>query len=356
MPHIPSLNTLRFFGALSVIFLHLGSKNYFKEMGLQNYHVLFSGNTGVQLFYVLSGFLITSLAIKEYQITNNFSFKDFFFRRALRLFPLYYLAILIVLILQIFSLTKVHPISYIFATTYMYNFIPRPFYHGLLGSFHTLATEEHFYLFFAILLAFLVKKGELWVKVGLPTLLIIGIFFLDPLRPLFTYFEKYFFVVRWTPFAIQPILIGCLGGILYKSNFVNQKVLQNKNIYYQFGMKLLLLLTSGFCFFIQVYKYNKILLSLSFLSFIFYLVIYNDSLISKILSWKPLVYLGTISYGLYVWQSIINGTGPAVRWIESPYLSTILVFVFSILSYEFYEKKFIRMKKRFKSMSQEFTP
>ena len=73
MKKVPSLNSLRFFGALSVIFLHLGSYAYFKEMGLEKYHVLVSGNTGVQLFYVLSVFLITVLAVNEINKREQFS-------------------------------------------------------------------------------------------------------------------------------------------------------------------------------------------------------------------------------------------------------------------------------------------
>jgi peptidoglycan/LPS O-acetylase OafA/YrhL len=87
MPYVASLNTLRFLGAVAVIATHLGSKGFLDRRGLGRLYVLVSGTTGVTLFYVLSGFLLTSLALTEIDRRGAFSFKNFFIRRALRLFP-----------------------------------------------------------------------------------------------------------------------------------------------------------------------------------------------------------------------------------------------------------------------------
>ena len=119
--HIPGLNALRFLGALSVIFLHLGSSQFFLDLGLENYHRLISGNTGVILFYVLSGFLITSLAIDE--VTKNGSFNIIYFlqRRSLRLFPLYYLALLVIFMLSFFGVTRISDAGWLYAVFYAFN-------------------------------------------------------------------------------------------------------------------------------------------------------------------------------------------------------------------------------------------
>ena len=153
MTFVPSLNSLRFLGALFVILLHTGSYVWFEARGIERFHILISGSTGVVLFYVLSGFLLTSLALDEIARTSSFSFKRFFARRAFRLFPLYFLALGFLAILDKLGVTQISRTSWKYALAYSYNFVPEAQYNGLLGSLHTLGTEEHFYLFFAALVA-----------------------------------------------------------------------------------------------------------------------------------------------------------------------------------------------------------
>ncbi|MCB0357129.1 MAG: acyltransferase, partial [Bdellovibrionales bacterium] len=277
MGYIKSLNSLRFFGALTVIFLHLGSYNVFKSYGLENYHVLISGYTGIHLFYVLSGFLITSLAINEFKKSQSFSLKKFFVRRALRLFPLYYLAILVVFVVQLFKLTNVKFESYLYALFYSYNFVPRKFYHGLLGSFHTLATEEHFYLIFAILFVSMSRFGKKHVFYAVPLVFLTGILFLHNFRDWFVDFEKTHYVSRWTLFAIQPILVGCLGGFVFSSPLLSTL----KNKFNDNFIKSSLILVFVFAYLIQVVYRNEIVMSISFLSLILFLTLYENTWLNK---------------------------------------------------------------------------
>ena len=145
--NVSGLNALRFFGALLVILHHLGSHDWFVQLELVKWFRLFSGVTGVNIFYVISGFLITCLALDEIIKKGRFDFAKFLGRRALRLFPLYYLAVFTIAALAALEITQAEPEAFVYAITYAYNLVPKDFYNGLLGSFHTLATEEQFLYF-----------------------------------------------------------------------------------------------------------------------------------------------------------------------------------------------------------------
>lgn len=338
---VPSLNSLRFFGALFVILLHINSYLWFESLGIEKLHILISGSTGVVLFYVLSGFLLTSLAIREIERTGQFSFRRFFIRRALRLFPLYFLALFVLFVVDQLGLTQIGKTSWIYALAYSYNFVPEADYNGLLGSLHTLGTEEHFYLFFALLFSLAVSVSKRRAVVIVGSVFLFALLTVDLLWPVFAPYDDVYFVGRWTWFAIKPILIGCLGAIVYsylKSNaakqipgFLSGRVLLN--LFMALYLK-------------QIFGYSEVQLSLGFLFLIVYLVEFPQSRISNALSNRVLVYLGTISYGLYVWQSVLNGTGATHRWIESPYISTSLVFVAAMVSYRYYETPFLKLKER----------
>ena len=89
--YFPNLNSLRFVAASLVIIHHVESRKHFFKLD-NLYQIDFFeiiGKLGVVLFFVLSGFLITSLLLQEYEEKNSISFKKFYMRRILRIWPLY---------------------------------------------------------------------------------------------------------------------------------------------------------------------------------------------------------------------------------------------------------------------------
>jgi peptidoglycan/LPS O-acetylase OafA/YrhL len=344
---VPSLNSLRFLGALCVVLTHLGASKFLDDQGLGWLTPLVSGATGVTLFYVLSGFLLTSLAIAEVRKRGYFSFGKFFLRRALRLFPLYYLAIFCVFILHLFNQTEVSMTSYLYALGYSYNFVPKEEYNGLLGSFHTLGTEEHFYLLFGFV--FMLAAScfhKFWYQI-IPILFLSLWVLSNALRTIAIEFEENYFVERWTLFAIQPILIGVFSAFVFRAirveSALNAIKIRGKERYLASVLTLIFLIL----FVSQVWVQNEFIMSVGFVLLIISLVLDSTSHLSVALSTRPLVYLGTISYGLYIWQAVVNGTGPNARWIQSPWLSTLLVFVMSMASYKFFENPILKLKNRF---------
>ena len=76
----------------------------------------------------------------------------------------------------------------------------------------------------------------------------------------------------------------------------------------------------------------------------------QNSRVVNFLEWRPIKYIGVISYGLYIWQGFFVRTGPAIEpkiWLhELPY-NIPLTFIVAIISYEFYEKKILKYKNRY---------
>src|SRR5437868_2879263 len=94
--YYPSLDGLRFFAFL-LVFLHHSLLDWTSPNPLINFFLIAiekNGWLGVDLFFVLSGFLITTLLLKERSDNGNYSLKNFWIRRALRIWPLYYLALI----------------------------------------------------------------------------------------------------------------------------------------------------------------------------------------------------------------------------------------------------------------------
>lgn len=346
---IPGLNALRFFGALSVVFLHVGSYRFFKDHGIASYHTLVSGKTGVILFYVISGFLITSLAIDEIRRHRSFNFLHFLQRRCLRLLPLYYLAIACIFILHVLGLASVPSQAWPYAIFYAYNFVPASGYNGLLGSFHTLATEEQFYLIYGATLGALFSSAGHFVtkQFLLLTVLALLLYYGDDIgRWVSTVIDTYK-PKRIIFNAMSPLLIGCIGALIAKCyTFRRTLIIVTENNKVSQALQAFILFVSTYLFVGYALDHKSVeLLATAFVLLILYLYFFRDGFLSRILDMEPLHYFGSISYGIYVWQAVINGTGAGSRWIDSPYLSTSIVFLVSVLSFELYEKRFLRLKR-----------
>ena len=159
----PDIDGLRAIAVVSVIFYH-------SELSYNNINFFNGGFLGVDIFFVISGYLITSLIIKELYSTNNFSFTYFYERRIRRLIPTLLLVIIACLplswvyflpgSLEDFSTSILYTLG--FLSNYYFNFAELNYfdvdglYKPLLHTW-SLAIEEQYYLLFPILLVFLFK-------------------------------------------------------------------------------------------------------------------------------------------------------------------------------------------------------
>jgi peptidoglycan/LPS O-acetylase OafA/YrhL len=163
--YVPELDGIRAVSVLLVITAHMNT--HFWDAAV--------GGLGVYVFFVLSGYLITALAIQEEAETGGLSFVGFYIRRTFRIFPLYYLvlAIYCVLIFGVGMSPERRPMMYENMRYYLTYFQEVPFFHGTLSTFGhswSLGIEEKFYLFWPIVAFWALRRKRglrLWIACGL---------------------------------------------------------------------------------------------------------------------------------------------------------------------------------------------
>lgn len=175
---IKSFDCLRGYGCLVILFAHLPQlgESLFAHLFKRSFSQFAIGYILLDMFFALSGFLITSIILNEKK-KGTFSFKQFYFNRTLRIFPIYYIAIILV---AIFISTDylIYPALYI--SNYFFSFHNEV--HPLNNTW-SLAVEEHFYLLWPILIMSFNTKALKWITgliiplIAILTVVVVGFTF-----------------------------------------------------------------------------------------------------------------------------------------------------------------------------------
>jgi peptidoglycan/LPS O-acetylase OafA/YrhL len=348
IPYIRPLDGIRAIAAMMVMFFHFFQNDHFNSpllLGIQK--LSFWGQTGVSLFFVLSGFLITRILLHSKQ--DQHFFKNFFIRRSLRIFPLYFFYLVLFYYLSpILINTRWSSFSEQWYYWFYLQDFSLTFHWDAFGPMHfwSLAIEEHFYLFWPILVYVIPNRHLSKVIIALLILAPICRYLLASQH----YETFYFTLARMDELALGAWLgllehQGKLSAELKKYFLISLFVVGGFTVYLWtqfFGEKSL---------WIQVIKYDLIAV-IYFLVIGLIIIIPRSSWISLLLSHPILVFIGSISYGLYVYHAI---TFPIVKrsfLSEAPLiLQFIAAYLFSILiawlSYIIMEKPIMSLKKKF---------
>jgi peptidoglycan/LPS O-acetylase OafA/YrhL len=284
---------------------------------------------------VLSGFLITLLLFEEMRFTGTVSLRQFYMRRTLRIFPLYFLSLLIAPLLQYVGLIRLSSCTYWFAFTYTINFAPKECVFTSYSHFWSLAVEEHFYLLWPLI--FLLCRR--WALVITVLFVLICWIVSENGYSWFAPFSDKYFVNRWTIPAAAPIAVGCIGAYLCGNKYLARA-------FEKVGGIIL-----GASLFAIVYPWdNNFGVCLAVLGVTIFIFLKQNAALTRILEWRPLAWIGTISYGLYVWQGVLGGNGTYREFPAFPpplYEGLAWAFVASVASFYLFEKPIMRLKHRF---------
>ena len=306
---------------------------------------------GVDIFFLISGFLITYLLLKEKEKYGRISLKDFYIRRTLRIWPLYYFLVAIgpFLVSWIQSSPKPNYLAQIF---FVGNFDQirtgqwiYPFSH-----FWSIHVEEHFYLIWPFLVAFIPNKR-------LPFIFSFVIFFSIVFR-LFLFLNRdynfYDFYLN-TLSRLDVLAIGALFAYRHhqKPWVVNIPGPIRILIY---ALLIMLFCTDTFYIYLSVadVTFKKYFcLALATMGIGSFLFGTNNKLAPK--KKNIFHYFGKVSYGMYMYNNIlVNIVILKIMYpmnSSSPYLFTLIYFslclLVPVISYEIMEKPFLKLKKRF---------
>ena len=175
---IPSLDGLRAISILLVVVGHAISPKAFPTLFTMFGHL---GNYGVRIFFLISGFLITTLLLKEHDRTGHISLKNFYIRRSLRIFPAFYLYVATIVVLSSLGMVVLYQGDLLHTLTYTMNYhMKRSWY---LNHIWSLSVEEQFYLLWPAVVLLAKPRGGLriamWVVLLAPIMRVIMAFGFD---------------------------------------------------------------------------------------------------------------------------------------------------------------------------------
>jgi peptidoglycan/LPS O-acetylase OafA/YrhL len=359
--HIAELDGLRALAVILVLLYHFGPH---ASVGSLLWKIGSIGWIGVDLFFVLSGFLITGILLDTRE--ERLYYKNFYLRRTLRVFPLYYVVIVIGLAIQIawHNESIIHNIyESSWYSVYLGNIYIAFKNHGplagFLGPLWSLQIEEQFYLIFPFLVRKLRPKALFWMLVCVVVLsgpLRWSLYLLSPHRELLQYAALpcrmdglalgalLALRVRMSQWRIRPATVALGAAGLLSGLF----------IYLSWG---------GYDWStprIRTFGYS--IVALAFASVVLWVLRFRGGWQASWLRIAPLQYLGKISYGIYLLQALIfvlvrkisthfginlfvEGDWHSTTWTNFCLLVAIIVLSASI-SWYFLERPISRLKDR----------
>ncbi|WP_138994680.1 acyltransferase [Larkinella sp. C7] len=376
--YFKGFNGIRFIAAFAVIIHHIEEYKSVFFLGIDNLNdrpVIYQlGKFGVALFFVLSGFLITYLLLAEKQKTGTVDIAKFYIRRMLRIWPLYFLIVLLsffvfptigLLQMPIWSETTFHHFYekltlYLLVLPNLVSGLYEPM--PLSGHVWSIGVEEQFYLFWPWLVLSRHFKKTL-IIIGAIGLVLAGVFFyyrfiLNPyhLAKEQTHPVLFFVSMFMAQFRIGCMAIGGLGAYLVFKNHPILEILHRKSVQIIMYLFLIAFIATGFRVPGINYEFYAVL-------FCFLLINLASNPQSVVQFENPLMkFMGSISYGLYIYHPVAitlvlnllagRRDNPGLLHsflfnLQAYALIILLTILLAYLSYTYFEKPFLRLKDRF---------
>lgn len=350
-PFFPTIDGMRAIAIIIVVIDHALHQIYRESSWIR---FLPYGDMGVYLFFVISGFLITTLLLHEKQKNREINLKKFYIRRVLRIFPVAYLYIGIIVTVGLFINLGNTTMSTVGALLYLRNI---SIFKGdwFFAHFWSLSYEEQYYMWYP----WCVKKLKqyllhfLWLILTIIILLKAALYY------------------NWIPNSnwwslltgIDGILIGAIGGIYYSKDKLNISLSNISILLISITTLLLSYILYNNILGINQKYLNKSIGAFLLLVFLIVNLKKENNWFGVFLSTKPMVHIGVLSYSIYIWQQIFTAPGNDVMFTsygnnisDSFYntmnfarfpLNLLLIYLTALLSYYGYEKYFLTLKNKF---------
>ncbi|WP_010291049.1 acyltransferase family protein [Kurthia massiliensis] len=343
--YISGLDGLRAISVLAVILYHL------------HFPWIYGGYLGVTVFFVLSGYLITDLLINEYQKTGTIDFKSFWIRRLRRLIPaLFVMLILVTVWITLFQRDYLAGLrgeigaAFVYISNWYYVWQDHSYFTKFappspLQHMWSLAVEEQFYIVWPIIMLLALKFTKSSGKLALLVMLL-SVVSAELMAFLYTPTEDPSRVYYGTDTRAFSLLIGAALAIVWPSRRLKPNVTEQ--------MRRALNITgavafAGMLLFIiflredsQFLYYGGMYLASAIVAVLIAVIVHPASIVGDILSWRPLLWVGVRSYGIYIWHfPILVLLGLGVDTGEFHWwrvlIALVLTLVLSALSWKYLE-------------------
>jgi len=332
---MPSLSGLRAISIVLVILGHLSGTYGFRKL---NFGVGDYAHLGVVVFFVISGFLITSLLISEHAHKGRVSLKLFYARRSLRIFPASYAYISCMLLLSLAGVLHLEARDLWHAVTYSVNYLPGASWQ--LAHLWSLSVEEQFYLLWPFAFVALGGRRATWGAAGVILL-----------APIARSASWYF--LRGTPYrdlemfpmVADSLAMGCLLARLRYWLEARAWYVHLFRPVYSFGLLALVLLINREMGYTMVQVFGTSVMNVSLAILIHRSVYRSEDCLGRFLNWKPIEFVGVLSYSLYLWQQLFLNRD-STAWVNTFPQNLLFAVAAALASYLLLEKPLLRLRHR----------
>ncbi|RNI32182.1 acyltransferase [Hanamia caeni] len=316
------------------------------------------GFYGVNLFFVLSGFLITSILLAEKDQRFRSAYTKFLGRRVLRIFPIYYMVIAFLILVNAKGIQQ--NLSTLLTYTYNYQVGQTNQWETLYSPYWSLSVEEQFYILFPIIVLLIKQYRGLLLGIFLTIVLVgYGQVFLNIFG-----IQKYNYV--GLPTNMSYLSLGAIGALAINKEKLPNSFFTNKYVELLTWAILIFALTS------HNWNLKRVVCPLANL----YLVIkasafkFNSKFVDKFLTNSRIIYVGRISYGIYLYHLIVayfftkylfdpvwlkipfNSFGRFYKlqynsWVIKFPIVTLLTIIVAGLSFKFIETPILKLKDKY---------
>jgi len=336
--HLPSLDGLRAISIALVLLGHLiGTRGFLKlDLGIGDY-----AHLGVVVFFVISGFLITRLLLLELEKRGRVSLWLFHLRRAVRLFPAAYTFIACVCLLWWAGVVHLQARDIWYAITFTMNYLPGRSWQ--VGHLWPLSVEEQFYLLWPCTFVLLRPRRVGWVAA-------VVILFAPVARSAAWLFLRGspYRDLEMFPMVADSLAMGCLLAMV--CGWLEEKTwyLRLFQPAYSIGLVALILLINRYMGYTVVSIFGASVVNVSLAILIHRSVYCSRDWMGQVLNWKPIAFIGVLSYSLYLWQQLFLNRN-SVAWVNAFPQNLFFAVAAALGSYFLLEKPFLRLRHRLRA-------
>jgi peptidoglycan/LPS O-acetylase OafA/YrhL len=332
---IPSLDGLRAISIALVLFSHLAGTGGF-PISAATANPWGLGSLGVTVFFVISGFLITGLLLEELRRTDRIRLGRFYFRRTLRIFPPYFALLIGLALADAAGWISLNPGDLLHSATYTSN------YHAarswFVGHTWSLSVEEQFYLLWPAVLLFAGTRRGLLIAGA--TILLVPLIRVGE----WELFREPGVGVRFETIA-DALAAGCVLACLRPSLHASPlylRALSSRAFIVVPVAAVVANLTNNHPLVIWGAGITVIVVSVALC--IDWAVTFHDGRLGRILNAAPLVFVGWISYSLYLWQQPFLNREAQMRTAQFP-VNIVLTATAAVASYYAIERPSLQLRR-----------